>query len=505
MYFLPTASQMKACDRYTIDELGIPSAVLMERAALAIAGRVMEFLDWTVGDPGKMPFVLSVCGTGNNGGDGVACARILCESGLHASAAMIGDPAKYTPEMRQQIAIAKKCGVDLLTEEEEIRKSIRSADVLVDAIFGIGLTRDVEGIYKTVIDEINDSMAYTIAADIPSGINADTGAVQGVCVYADETVTMQFRKRGLLLYPGAGAAGEIIQAPVGIHRTEPSVTDAYALTEDDLYDIIPERDPSGNKGTFGKVLIAAGSPGVSGASYLAACAALRSGCGMVKIVCPEENREILQTMLPEAMLAVYASPAEAEKAIRENAQWADVIACGPGIGTGETGEAITTTVLAQRDKPVILDADALNCLKGRPEYLRCHPQAVITPHMGEMSRLTGKSIKELKEDPAAAAVSFAKQYQCVCVLKDARTCIGLPDGGLFVNTSGSSGMATAGSGDVLTGIMAGLLARGCTYEQGPAAACMIHGMCGEQAEEKYGPSFMKADDIIAELSDVLRF
>ena len=504
MYFLPTAQQMKDSDRYTTEILGVPSLVLMERAALAIADRVNQYLNWTIGAPGTEPKVLCVCGTGNNGGDGVACARILYEQGIDASAALIGDPGKYTPELEKQVNIAANWGVPILRNTEWIKEAIQNADVLVDAIFGIGLARDITGEYEEIINEMNDALGYTIAADIPSGIDADTGKIHGVCVYADETVTIQYRKMGLLLYPGAGAAGEIIQAPVGIHRTIPSKTDAYTLTEKDMYEIIPERDPFGNKGTFGKVLIAAGSPGVSGASYLASCAALRSGCGMVKIIAPEENRNILQTMLPEAMLAVYRTPEEAAEAVRDNAPWANVIACGPGIGTGETGMALTKAALEQKKKTVILDADALNCLVGRADALDYHPNVIITPHMGEMSRLCRKSVEELKEDPVGEASAFSKRHRCICVLKDARTCIGLPGGGIFINTTGSSGMATAGSGDVLTGILAGLMAQGCVPETGTAAACFLHGMCGELAEEKLGPSFMKADDIIAELKEVLR-
>jgi len=260
MYFLPTAQQMKDSDRYTTNMIGVPSLVLMERAALAIADRVNEYLNWTIGAPGTEPKVLCVCGTGNNGGDGVACARILCEQGINAKAALLGDPGKYTPEMEKQVNIAANWGVPLLRDTEWIKECIQNADVLVDAIFGIGLTRDIEGEYEEIINVMNDALGYTISADIPSGIDADTGRIHGVCVYADETVTMQYRKRGLLLYPGAGAAGEIFQASIGIHRMMPAREDAYSLTENDLYEIIPERDPAGNKGTFGKVLIAAGSP-----------------------------------------------------------------------------------------------------------------------------------------------------------------------------------------------------------------------------------------------------
>ncbi|MBQ6469638.1 MAG: NAD(P)H-hydrate dehydratase [Lachnospiraceae bacterium] len=503
MYFLPNAQQMRACDRYTIGTVGIPGSVLMERAALAVAERVRFFLDVNFRERGKEKRILCICGTGNNGGDGAACARILREEGWNAEAAVIGDPGKFSDEMERQTGIAVRCCVPFV-DTKDLKRAIENADVIVDALFGIGLARPVTGIYENVIKDINASSAYTIAVDIPSGVNADTGKICGVCVHADETVTMQFIKRGLVLYPGAAEAGEVTAAPVGIHKIGFSDAQAFVMESADLRNRIPARDPSGNKGTFGKVLIAAGSPGMNGAAYLAACAALRTGCGMVRIIAPEENREILQKMLPEAMLSVYRTIEQAEEAVHAFTSWADVIACGPGIGTSETGRALTEAVLSETGRTVVLDADALNCLSQNTESLDRHPRAVVTPHLGEMSRLSGKTISDLKEDPCREASLFAMQHGCICVMKDARTCIGLPDGRIFVNTTGSSGMATAGSGDVLTGILSGLCARGCSYEEAPALACLVHGLCGRRAEKKLGASYMIAQDIIRELSEVLR-
>ena len=497
-----TAEEMRLCDAGTMEETGLPSLVLMERAAFEIAQKVMEHLGPEYGNRAKEMPVLCICGTGNNGGDGAACARILREYGYRCDIFISGDPNRFSPEMAVQVKAAARAGVPFLSGAD-IEDAILRASVIVDALFGIGIRRDIEGNNFDLIGLINSSSAYRISADIPSGIDADSGRVHGIAVQADETVTMQFLKRGLILYPGASYAGRVSAARIGI-LPEKDIRPVNALAKEDLRVLIPAREASGNKGTFGKVLIAAGSPGICGAAYLAASAAFRTGCGMVKIVTHEQNREILQTMLPEAMLALYTEPEEAGNVLAENAAWADVIACGPGIGTGKTAKMLVTGALAQKEKPLVLDADALNVLADDPALIRQHPRVIITPHMGEMSRLSGKSISALKADPLAEAARFAADYGCVCVLKDARTCIQTPGGNAFLNRSGCSGMATAGSGDVLTGITAGLLARRCRFEDAPAAACFLHGLAGEAAAEKAGESGMTAGDIITELMSILK-
>ncbi len=528
MRYLPTAKEMKMCDDYTIREGGVPSLLLMEQAAGAVAESVSKYLDDTYGDDAFSKTVLLVCGTGNNGGDGAACARILKIKHYQPEILLLGSPERYSDEMRLQMQMADFYEITV-HKEEDAENVIPRADVLVDAIFGIGLSRDITGRTAEIIKQMNASQAYRIAVDIPSGINADTGHVLGTAFLAHETVAIQHIKRGSFLYPGAAYAGVVHEAEIGIKtkpdRNEPLKT--MEFTESDLQKAIPKRNPQGNKGTFGKVLVIAGSPGVAGASYMTSLAAFRCGCGMVKIIAPEENRKILQIMLPEAMLALYNTEEEAAAAVRENAHWADVIACGPGIGTGGTGKALAEAVLHDTEQPLVLDADALNVLaekmsssaraevsdapNGNDKKVKANVFAknasrciIVTPHMGEMSRLTGKTIGALKDDPVGEAFAFSEKYGVIVVLKDAKTVIAQPDGTIFINRRGTSGMATAGSGDVLTGIIASLLAQGVSGIESAAGGCLLHSFAGERAEIKVGAAFMKAGDIIDAIKDVCK-
>lgn len=489
-----SASEMKSWDTETIRELGVPSAVLMERAALAIAETVVSALK-TKAVAKKDARILCVCGTGNNGGDGAACARILTLWGYRTSVCLVGSEERFSDDMTAQMAIVRKLGID-----EVAVGDFSLYDVIVDAIFGIGLSRAAEdrcGAFKAIAA----SKAYVISADIPSGINADNGHAEGVFVEADETVTMQAVKVGHLLYPGTKACGTLKVADIGIRPLDGSL--GYCLDAGDL-SLIPPRDPHGHKGTFGKVLVIAGSHNMSGAALMTCEAALRSGCGMVKLLTCEENRVILQERLPEVMLETYTDAESAIEALDACLEWADVVACGPGLGRNETVRKIVNYMLAVSELPLILDADGLNALEGRLFRLSSYGGlCVVTPHPSEMSRLTGKPIKTIADDPISVAAAFSRETGVVCLLKDARTIIMRPDGKYAINTTGNSGMATAGSGDVLTGIVAGLAARDCPFEEVAALASYIHGRAGDLASEKYGESGIIATDMIKELSKAL--
>ena len=464
MEHVVTASQMKACDSYTINEIGVPSCVLMERAALACALEVIKEADRTVG----AKRILCVVGSGNNGGDGAACARILFMRGYSADVCVVGSEDHFTADMREQMRICRNLGIREITPDD-----ISGYDIYVDCIFGIGLSRNVQGRYADVIAAINRERAYVVSADIPSGIHADTGAVMGCAVQADVTVTMQMKKAGLLLNPGAKYAGIVKVAEIGI-------CDRYGLGDGpEIYDaevLLPERDSDGNKGSFGKVLIIAGSTGMCGASYLSGLAALRAGAGMVKIIAPEENREILQTLLPEAILGLYRDPESAVSAVDEGLSWADAVCVGPGLGISDLSKSIVLHVLASCRLPLVIDADGLNIIAGMnlfPDILS--KRVYLTPHLGEMSRLTGLPVRSLKEDPVLYALQFAGETGAVVLMKDARTVIACPDGRAFINCSGNSGMATAGSGDVLSGILTALIGRGCDPDTVGALAAYLHG------------------------------
>ena len=505
MLYLPEAAAMRAADAYTISGIGIRDSVLMERAALAIA----EETERIILERGiSHPLIVCVCGKGNNGGDGICCARILRRRGYDARIV----PAGFAPAEGRTEGLSASCAEQLaIAERMEVPVSapdrIDDADVLIDALFGTGLSRDVSEPYRSLILRMNDAKAYRIAADIPSGIDADTGRVCGCAVRCDTTVTMEYPKAGLLLFPGAGYAGRIVRAEIGIVRDPADRAVRYVTEEKDLCRLLPPRERGGHKGTFGRVLIFAGSEGMAGAACLCAHAALRSGCGMVRVVTPDCNRQILQTVLPEAMTSCFRSPKDVRSVLGEAEDWADVIACGPGIGQGEAAEEAVEYLLSETEKPLVLDADALN-LCARSEGLRAllytRKRVILTPHAREMSRLTGAGIREVTEDLPHAAKTFAEASGCTVILKSARCVIADPSGGIYVNPSGCDGMATAGSGDVLCGMTASLLARGCAEKEAALAACFLHGMAGEAAQEAEGASGMKASDIVRMIGAVLK-
>ena len=494
MQTILTCGEMKELDSQTIEKIGVPSAVLMERAALSVYEEIAS--RFSGGS------VLCVCGSGNNGGDGVAVARLLYNSGFDAVIYMAGDPSHYTEETSRQVKIAGNYGVPFVDGIEE------GYDVIVDALFGVGLSREVRGKYADLIEDINGETAFKVAVDIPSGINGDTGQVMGVAVKSDLTVTFAYRKAGHLLYPGRIYCGETICADIGIYASS-HLPYANAFETTDLRHYF-KRNPAGSKADFGKVLCVTGSKGMCGASYLSAAGALKTGAGMVMIRTTEENRIPLQTLLPEAML----STAESEEEDRRVFDWCDTVVLGCGLGTTEAAAARARWYLKacrETHKPIVVDADALNLIsqnEDMQDYLGSH--TVLTPHPGEMSRLSGYSVKEIKNDPMLTAFSFAEKTGAVVVQKDACTVTASPENRVYINSSGNCGMGTAGSGDVLAGIIGGILAalsRRSPYSdlcKAAAAGVYLHGAAGDVAAAAEGKASMTATDIIKALPQVLR-
>ena len=420
-----------------------------------------------------------------------------------------------TEETKRQYSIAVKYGTAFSSRFEP-----RKASVLVDALFGVGLSREITGTFRELIEEMNCCTAFRAAVDIPSGIDGDTGAVLGCAFRADLTVTFGFIKRGLCLYPGREYAGKIITADIGIygkgfgpgvvHMPDP-VHDAGSgvccLEREDLC-LLPERRPDGHKGTFGKVLLVAGSAGMCGAAYLSAAAALKCGAGMVQILTDPANRVPLQVLLPEAIINTSGT----EEEWRNVFEWSDMLVIGPGLGTSADARRKVETFLkwaASGGRYVVLDADGLNLLAENPDlqsYLG--PQTVITPHPGEMSRLTGRPVQEIRHMSAEEAAGFSSVNNCICILKDACTVTAAPDGRLWFNLSGNDGMGTAGSGDVLSGIVGGFL---CVNRKNStdaaflaAASVFVHGLAGDSAAQKYGRASVTAGRILEEIPCVLK-
>ncbi len=491
-----TCKEMKSLDSGTITEIGIPSEVLMERAALKTVEETEKLL-------GENERILVVCGSGNNGGDGIAIARLFHLKGIRAEICLVGNREKMTKETALQYKIAMAYQVPEVNNPKWSEYT-----TIVDAVFGVGLMRPVEGHYAEVIREMNSARAKKIAVDIPSGVNGDNGLEMGIAFSADLTVTFAYRKRGLCFYPGRMYAGRVVVADIGIYESAAVKAAACHLEQEDLK-LFPERDPGGNKGTFGKVLFVTGSAGMCGAAYLSAGAALRAGAGMVKIQTVEENRIPLQILLPEAMVCSKFD----EVSNRELLNWCDVLVIGPGLGTSVSSrerEQWFLSAAAKEKKPVILDADGLNLLAAHPKWREFLGENVIlTPHIGEMSRLCKKSIAEIQEAIAETASDYAEKTGAVCVLKDACTVISDGKGTLYLNLSGNSGMATAGSGDVLAGLLGAVCCMYLAEEEQPpmvqkaALGVYLHGLCGDIAAGKKGKRGMLAGDIIKNLPAAL--
>lgn len=493
--FVLDTAVMQRIDTGTIEEIGISQDVLMERAALGLVERIVLY------HPKK---VLCVCGTGNNGGDGIATARILHMEGMNADVYLCKTPDKCKDSVCRQLEIFQKTGGRRVTD-----LSFFEYDIIVDAIFGIGLDREISGEYADVIAKINaarEKGSKVIAADIPSGIHAEKGTVLGTAVRADETVTFAYYKPGHLLYPGADYCGKVSVKPIGI-RFEPfySKQEMKQFTiEKDNCDILPKRPKNGNKGTFGRVLVIAGSSSMYGACYLSALAAFRIGAGLVNVFTHEVNRLAIQTMLPEAILQTYEDTDSAVRTLPRLLQSADCVVVGPGLSTNDTAMKIVQLVLNTFKQTIVADADALNCIAKQPELRYNLKQfegrdIIMTPHLGELARLTGKSINELKNDFCREIHNYAGEYGVILVGKDARTVVS--DGNnIYINQTGNDGMATAGSGDVLSGIIAGLCAQKENAFDAALKGVFLHGKAGDLALQKGNAHALMAQDIANAIS-----
>lgn len=487
-----TRSQAKEADAKTSQLHKIPSLVLMERAALSVADFIED--NYT-----KATRILCLAGTGNNGGDAMALCRILFARGFQVSYRLLGTESSLTESAGLQYQSLLSYGLT------SIEADVKAFDLIVDGIFGIGLAREIQGSLARLIGEINASGKPVIAMDIPSGLDADTGAIRGSCVRAIETFSFQFLKPGLLLGQGRNVCGRVHLPEIGIvePETDPALFTRLALEREDLAGFLTVRDAAGNKGTFGKVLVIAGSEQISGAAVLSAKAALISGAGMVRVYTHEKNRVVIGSAFPEALITSYEDSWNSDD-MKEMMDWADSVLIGPGMGRSERAMQMLTFVLSDATLPIVIDADALNLLSEEPALLlKPHEEWILTPHMGEMARLTGKTLAFLKEHTLEQAEAFAREYRVALVLKDATTVTALPCAKTYLNTSGNSGMATAGSGDVLAGLCAGFLAQREEVKETAAYAVFIHGLAGDLAAAKKGKRAMIAGDLLETLPQIL--
>ncbi len=485
----------KGLDKYSIDN-GMSSLVLMERAALAVASHVKTLAEAT------QSAIIAVCGTGNNGADGIAAARILKEAGFDCHVQIVGSEDNATEEFLLQKRIAEHMGVRFINTPK-----YDEYNIIIDAVFGIGLSREVSGVYCDVIEGINTSRRKVVAVDISSGINASTGHISGCAVKADYTITFGYAKVGQLLFPGKEYSGKLIVENVGFLNDYSGLNKGASYLEEYKH-LIPVRKQRTNKGDYGKPLIIAGSKDMSGAAFMSAMAAYRAGAGVVTVLTHENIDKQLKSMLPEAIVKSYSDENVCLRAA-DSVDKASIIVLGPGISVCETSRQLVKSVLDNAQVPVIIDADALNIIAGDISLLKqTKATLIITPHVGEMMRLSRKNKDEIVADITGTALEFAKEHNVICVLKDAVSAVAAPDGALFIATKGNPGMAKAGSGDVLTGILAAALSRD-DYNNITGIfkkVCLgvhLHGAAGDVARDRLGENAMLARDIIDALPDVM--
>lgn len=493
MKYLLTGKQMQSADRYTIDEIGIPSMVLMERAAL----KTVEILEEEKVDFRK---VLVVCGCGNNGGDGYAIARLLHLKGYKVSVYFVGNEEKRSKENRQQKKIADYYCIPVKQKLENEEYS-----VIIDSIFGTGLCRDIEGEYYHLIEKLNQMNGYKVAVDTPSGLQDETGKVMGIAFKADLTVSIAFAKRGQMMESGNPYVGKIQVADIGIYKDAIVKDDilTYCYEFKDFQERFPKRIENSHKGSYGKILCIAGSKGMSGAALLCAKAAYATGAGLVQIYTHEDNRVIIQKSMPEAIVSTYTEYDEEQ--LKHLLGWADVVAIGCGLGLSDVSDKLVRNTLEFAKTPCVVDADAINLIAKDMAILKNAKQPMIlTPHMKEMSRLLSCSVKELQEQKMEWLEKFVNQYPVTCVLKDARTLVGNANEDTFLNLTGNSAMAKGGSGDVLTGIISGILAQKTEVYESACLGVYLHGMAGDFARNQKGQYSVLAGDIVDSIGEILK-
>jgi hydroxyethylthiazole kinase-like uncharacterized protein yjeF len=504
--------QMREADRQTIGEVGIPSVVLMENAGRqAVAAMEAAFDDLASSRVGVL------CGRGNNGGDGFVVARTLAQRGIEAVVYLLGSVADVRGDARTNLEILGRVGLSVVeitnAQEWELHFSeVSECDLIVDAIVGTGFHGPLTGLLETVVADVNGLGVPVVAIDLPTGVSADSHEVDGEAIEATMTVTLAAPKLPLILPPADAYGGDLVIADIGIPGSVVDELDGpwlELLTRERMRELVPARAADSHKGDFGRVLVIAGSRGRTGAAHLAAIGALRSGAGLVTIATPKSCVPILAAMAPEYMTEALEETSggaiDFSAADRVLELKADVIAIGPGLGQDPSTAAFVHAVVERSGVPIVLDADALNAFAGEPERLagRDGVDLIITPHPGEMARLLNVSIEQVQADRLEHAREFAAAHRCHVVLKGHRTVIAGPEGRSFVNLTGNAGMATGGTGDLLTGMIAAWFAQILDAEGACKLAVYLHGTAGDLAEADEGDVALLPTDIVERLGDAV--
>ena len=504
--------QMREADRQTIDEIGIPAIVLMENAGRqAVAAMEAAFEDLATSKVGVL------CGRGNNGGDGFVVARSLAQRGIESIVFLLGSVAEVRGTARTNLEILGRVGLTVVeitdAQQWELHfTEVSECDLIVDAMLGTGFHGQLTGLLETVVADVNGLGVPIVAIDLPTGVSADSHELEGEAIEASMTVTLAAPKIPLILPPADVYGGDLVIADIGIPAGVIDELDGpwvELLTRERMRELVPARAADSHKGDFGRVLVIAGSVGRTGAAHLTALGALRSGAGLVTIAAPRSCVPTIAAMMPEYMTEpldeTAAGAIDFSAVDRVLDIKADVIAMGPGLGHDASTAAFVHAIVERAGVPLVLDADALNAFSGDPDRLvgRDGVDVIITPHPGEMARLLGVSIEQVQSDRLEHAREFAASHRVHVVLKGHRTVIAGPESRTFVNLTGNAGMATGGSGDLLTGMVAAWFAQILDAEAACKLAVYLHGTAGDLAEADEGESALLPTDIAAHLGDAV--
>ena len=508
-----TSSEMRQIDTYTIEQIGIPGIILMENAAI----RIVQIIANDIGNLVSKNIVV-FAGKGNNGGDALAVSRHLYNLGANVLVVLVAEKDLIKEEAKINLNIVKNIGIKfvLVNDEsynKEIEASLYLADVIVDGLLEIGIKGEVNNLLSGIINLINKVGKYVISIDIPSGINGDTGKVCGKCIIASKTAALGLPKIGVLVGEGAKFTGEIEIVDIGIpnHVIQEQDVSVHIITREEIMHVMPIHLPFSHKGDHGKVLVIAGSTGLTGAATLTSRAAIRSGAGLVTLGIPSSLNAIMEAKLTEIMTLPLADDGRgylSAKCIEHLESWIEkcsVVAIGPGLGCNEEITKVVSWLVEHSTKPLVIDADGINSLSENIDILnKARSPIVLTPHLGEMSKLTNLSIETIHQDKVSIIKEYSEKWNCTIVLKDWRTLVGAPNGKVIINTTGNAGMATGGSGDVLTGIIASFVAQGLSPEWAAISAVYIHGKAGDLSAGEKGQIGMIAGDIVENIPHALK-
>jgi NAD(P)H-hydrate epimerase len=502
---IASVEEMRLMDRYAIEKLGIAEEILMENAALAS----VALLQREIGIRDKKFVVF--CGSGNNGGDGLVVARLLHSLECQVKIFLLADKNKFRGAAQTNMAIIDKLPIEVLKLENAAaaKKDVAHCNLIIDAIFGTGLDRDAAGLAADVIALANKSKKKVLSLDIPSGVNGNTGEALGAAVKADYTVTFGLPKIGNMLYPGYELCGELFVSHISFPLSLTESNDLQIATND--YVVLPKRSAQAYKGSVGDVLFIAGAANYYGAPYFSAMSFMKAGGGYARLAAPKsmigklavKGREIVY--LPQEETTAGSIAMKCKKGLLEASAKVDMVVIGPGLSLQEETVRLVKEMTEAIKKPLLIDGDGLTAIAENPEILRSRKAATImTPHLGEMARLTGKSAEEINKNKIAVLQEATKKLNSTIVLKGAHSLIGYANGNVYVNLSGNAGMATAGSGDVLTGCIAAMYGLGLKPEEATRKAVFLHGYAGDLAAAKKGVDGITAKDIMEFLPQALK-